>query len=153
MRDCFALAVCLLAGGLALSLPATSYAASCTVRATQVKFGNYDPLKAASLKRTSQITVNCKGAGTFVVALNTGDSGSYNPRYMLSGSTSDQLDYNLYTDPARSIIWGDGSGGSQTVSQPFNNNRVRVNVYAQIPAQQDISPGAYSDTINVIVTF
>lgn len=153
MRTCHAFAVCLLAGGLTLSLPANSHAASCTVRATQVKFGNYDPLSVAPLNRTSHITVNCRGAGSFVAALSTGDSGSYNPRYMLSLTTADQLDYNLYTDAARTIVWGDGSGGSQTVSQPFNNNRVRVNVYAQIPAQQDITPGTYSDTIDVVVTF
>ncbi|MDE2069774.1 MAG: spore coat protein U domain-containing protein [Gammaproteobacteria bacterium] len=153
MRACTVLAVSLLACAVVLGIPATCRAASCTVRANQVKFGNYDPLKAAPLNRTGRIIVRCSGAGTVTVALSAGQSGSYNPRYMLSGTTGDQLDYNLYTNAARNIIWGDGTGGTQTFSQPFNNNRVRLNVYARVPARQDIAPGAYRDTIDVTVNF
>ncbi|HKV97431.1 MAG TPA: spore coat U domain-containing protein [Gammaproteobacteria bacterium] len=153
MRACIVLAVSLLACAVVLSVPATSRAASCTVRATRVNFGNYNPLNAAPLNRTGRITVRCSGAGTVTVALSTGQSGSYNPRYMLSGATGDQLDYNLYTNAARNIIWGDGTGGTLTSSQPFNNNRVRLNVYARVPAQQDIAPGNYIDNITATISF
>ncbi|MDE2023343.1 MAG: spore coat protein U domain-containing protein [Gammaproteobacteria bacterium] len=134
-------------------MPATSQAASCTITANQLKFGNYNPLNATPLNRTGRIIVRCSGAGTVTAALSTGQSGSYNPRYMLSGTTGDQLDYNLYTDAARNIIWGDGTGGTLTSSQPFNNNRVRLNVYARVPARQDIAPGNYIDNITATISF
>lgn len=72
---------------------------------------------------------------------------------MLSGTTSDQLDYNLYTTAARVIIFGDGTGGTRTVSRNFKNNRVRINVYGQIPALENIAPGSYADSIVATVTF
>ena len=143
----------LLAGGLALGAPNTSHAASCQVSATAVRFGNYDPLSAVPRNRVGHLTVNCHGAGTFVAALSTGRSGSYTPRYMLSGTSTDQLDYSLYTNVARTTIWGDGTGGTQTVSQAFNNNRTRLAVYAQVPAQQNVTPGTYTDNITATVTF
>lgn len=153
MRTLAALSVLSLAAAGMTCIPAIAQAASCRVTATPVRFGNYNPLRVAPLNRTSRITVNCSGTGTFTVALSTGQSGSYNPRYMLSGASADQLDYNLYTNAARNIIWGDGSGGSVIVTHVFNNNRVRLNVYAQIPARQDITPGNYTDNITVKVTF
>ena len=136
-----------------MSLSDTLLAANCTVTATAVTFGNYDPLAAASRNRNGRITIRCNGTGTFTVAISTGQSGSYTPRYMTSGTTGDQLNYNLYTDAARSLIWGDGSGGTQTVSQPFSNNRVRLTVYGQIPALENIAAGSYTDSITATVTF
>ncbi|MGH8378783.1 MAG: Csu type fimbrial protein [Gammaproteobacteria bacterium] len=128
-------------------------AATCTVTSTSVNFGNYNPLAAAPRNRTGRITVTCNGNGTLTVALSTGQSGSYDPRYMISGTTADHLDYNLYTSPARTIIFGDGTGGTQTVSKKFNNRSVRINVYGQIPAMENIAPGSYTDSIVATVTF
>jgi spore coat protein U-like protein len=153
MKPAVVLALSLLAGSITVCVPSTSRAATCRVTATAVRFGNYNPLNVAALNRTGRIIVNCTGAGTFTAALSTGNSGSYAPRYMLSGATGDQLDYNLYTNAARTIIWGDGTGGSQIVSRAFNNNRVRLTVYARIPAQQNIAAGSYRDSIKVTVSF
>lgn len=153
MRTNAVLACALLAGGLALGAPNASHAATCRVSATSVRFGNYNPLNATPVKRVGHLTIRCNGRGTFVAALSTGDSGSYAPRYMLSGTTNDQLDYNLYTNVARTIIWGDGTAGTQTVSHAFNNNRVRRSVYGQIPAQQNIAAGKYADSITATVSF
>lgn len=72
---------------------------------------------------------------------------------MLSATTRDQLDYNLYTGAARTTIWGDGTGGSVTVTQAFNNNQVRLSVYGRIPAMEDIAPGSHTDHITATVTF
>lgn len=66
---------------------------------------------------------------------------------MISSTTT------LYTSVARSIIFGDGTGGTQTVSQRFRNNTKRITVYGQIPAMENISAGAYSDSIVATVTF
>ena len=143
----------LLGTGIGLFLPETLWAATCTVTTRAIAFGNYNPLTATPLNGTGRITANCKGNGTLTVTLSTGQNGSYNPRYMLSGTTSNQLDYNLYTTAARVIIFGDGTGGTQTVSKNFKNKTVRVRIYGQIPAMENIAPGSYTDSIVATVTF
>jgi spore coat protein U-like protein len=153
MQSTAILAFALLAGSLTLCAPNAARAATCQVSATAVRFGNYNPLNVLPRNITSRIVVTCRGRGTFNVALSTGRSGSYNPRYMLSGATVDQLDYNLYVDAAHTSIWGDGTGGTVTVSRPFNNNRQRLSVHAQIPAQQNVTAGTYTDNITATVTF
>ncbi|MGH8283884.1 MAG: Csu type fimbrial protein [Gammaproteobacteria bacterium] len=147
------LLILLLCVGLAQLLPGTLLAATCTVRANPVNFGNYNPLAVAPLDSTGRIRVTCNGNGTLTVALSTGQSSSYNPRYMISGTTTDHLDYNLYTTAARTIIFGDGTGGTQTVSTHFNNNTKRIRLYGQIPALENIAPGNYTDSIIATVTF
>lgn len=148
-----ALTFALLAAGIYTVVP-TAHAASCTLRSRAVAFGNYDPLRGAPHNRTTRILrVRCTGNGTLTVALSTGKSNSYTPRYMISATSSDQLDYNLYTNPAHSSIWGDGTGGSQTVSRAFNNNTVNLFAYGQIAALQDVAPGRYTDHITATVSF
>ena len=67
-------------------------------------------------------------------------------------SGTNQLNYNLYTDAARTVVWGNGSGTSsiQTVAR---NRTTTLNVYGQIPAGQDAVVGNYTDTILATVTF
>ena len=134
-------------------LPGNARAASCTVTTTSVNFGLYDPFQATVNNVNGSITVSCTGTGRFTIALSTGQSGSYTTRYMLSGGTTDQLDYNLYTNNARTIIWGDGTGGTRVVRRRFRNNTRRVTVHGRIPAMQNISPGSYSDNIVATVNF
>ena len=138
---------------IALLLPITLWASTCTVTANSIVFGNYNPFTATPRNRTGRITATCNGNGTLTVALSTGQSGVYDPRYMTSGTTGDKLDYNLYTNAARVTIFGDGSAGTQTVSKNFNNNTVRVRVYGQIPAMENIAPGSYTDNIIATITF
>jgi spore coat protein U-like protein len=92
---------------------------------------------------------------TYAVALSSGLSGSYSTRFMLGAS--DRLAYNMYTNNAHTTIWGDGTGDSSTVSGSINATRRRQNVnltvYGQIPPQQVVRSGNYSDTIVVTVAY
>jgi len=154
MQRVFALTtIVLFSLAVSICAPNQVWAATCTVGARPVAFGNYNPFNTTPLNRTSRITVICNGNGRFSVALSTGQSGAYNPRYMSSASTSDRLAYNLYTTAARVIIFGDGTAGTQTVSRNFNNNRVNIRVYGQLPALENVASGIYADSIMATVTF
>jgi spore coat protein U-like protein len=64
------------------------------------------------------------------------------------------LTYQLYSDAARTMIWGDGTAGTVTVSAHVASNGTQNNtVYGRIPALQGVRPGAYTDTITVTVTY
>ena len=130
----------------ALAAPACSFTS-----VTSVNFGAYDVFSAVADNSVGSLRILCSGGGgPFTVTLSTGWSNSYASRIMRSGTN--QLNYNLYTDAARTVVWGNGSGTSsiQTVAR---NRTTTLNVYGQIPAGQDAVVGNYTDTILATVTF
>ena len=145
----------LLAAFAALAAPAAGQA--CTVSATGVPFGLYDQFGAAPDDGTGTITLQCHpNVQSVVVQLGAGLSGSYAPRRMRNGANS--LNYNLYTTVARNIVWGNGSGGtaSVTLSDGIVSAGTRTynrTVYGRIPAGQNVAFGTYRDTIVVTIVF
>lgn len=142
---------------LALGLPGVAQAA-CSVSATGVAFGIYDTTAASPNEATGTISVNCtllSGLGGYTISLSMGSSGSYAARTMTSGGST--LSYNLYTDAARTQIWGNGSGGSATVGSfalvALLGGLGTHQVYGRIPARLAANPGSYTDTIIVTVTY
>jgi spore coat protein U-like protein len=130
-------------------MPGLAQAASCTVSATAVAFGAFNPFGAV-VNSTGTVSVTCSGGGinnTYTIALSTG-SGTYAQRYMNS-----LLKYNLYSDSTHMTIWGDGTGGSSTVTGTNGHTTNNFTVYGQIPTPQGIAPNNYSDSITVTVTY
>lgn len=134
---------------------------NCLVTATALNFGTYVPT-GGTLRASSTINVNCTKGTPFTVALNAGTtSGTTLAQRLLQNTTTgdtDTLQYNLYTSGSYGLIWGDGSGTSQTVAGTGLGvlTSVPETVYGQlpdIPANQNVSAGTYTDTITVTVTF
>ncbi|PIQ13010.1 MAG: SCPU domain-containing protein [Hydrogenophilales bacterium CG_4_9_14_3_um_filter_59_35] len=157
--DRLGLRLCALA--LAL-LPVTAHAiADCTVSATGVAFGSYSFTNPAPTDAASNVVVSCSLLGlfsllvTYDILLSPGGSGSYAPRKMTSGAN--QLQYNLYTNAGRSIVWGDGTAGTSIVSDgyPLGTGTTVRNypVYGRLPAGQNTPAGAYTDIITVTVNY
>jgi spore coat protein U-like protein len=136
---------------------------NCTVSASGIAFGVYNPLSAVANASTGILQVTCNGSGngktkiTLNVTLSSGLSGSYATRKMFSGVNT--LNYNIFWSTAYNQIIGDGSGGSVAGSVgPFRvaaggSNVVTETFYGLIPASQDVAPGSYSDVITVTVTY
>lgn len=134
------------------------YGTQCNVSTTGVNFGSYDILSSVPTDSTGSIIVSCNGNVPSVTILigASPNSGTFWPRDMRSGlSPSYMLAYNLYADPGRSAVWGDGTLGTQTVIiQPVTKRTVYTEtVYARIPAKQDIYYGPYSDSLTVTINW
>jgi spore coat protein U-like protein len=129
--------------------------AACTVNTTNVNFGAYNVFTAAPDDATGRVRLRCTGTRppSVTVHLDKGGAPSFTPRQMRKGAET--LDYNLYQDSTRTVIWGDGTGGSQTVVQPNPplNTNIDVTVYGRIPAGQDVSSGVYSTTVTATIFF
>lgn len=136
-----------LGGGLQM-LSSSLWAATCTVSASGIAFGGYDPFVNQDVDSVANVSVNCDATTSYSIALSTG-TGSYDSRVMTSGIH--QLLYNLYIDATLTTVWGDGTGHSAMVSdtQAVANHTV----YGRIPARQDAYVGTYSDTIVITLTF
>jgi len=134
---------------VALALLASQAQALCTVTALPVVFGAYNPLSSQNVDGTGSVTIACVPASAYVVSLSTG-LGTYSTRRMTSGSYA--INYNLYVDAARSVVWGDGSGSTSRVSDSAAS--ATYPVHGRIPGSQSAAGvGAYTDTITVTVTF
>ena len=148
------LALTVLAGVLHASEASAQPSPSCTISATSVNFGNYNVFNGAAVDSTGTITYTCNSHATNItISLSKGASTSYNQRIMIKGAEA--LTYNLFTDAAKTSVWGDGTGGTSVYSRtnPPNNTNVNLTVYGQIPPGQDVSAGTFSDTVSATINF
>jgi spore coat protein U-like protein len=131
--------------------------AACQVAATGLNFGAYDVFAALPLDTTGTVTVACDRNPPTDVTISIGaspTSGGFNPRQMRGTSGTDRLNYNLYTSSSMSTVWGNGSAGTSTaLLRKVNRNRpVTTTIYGRIPPGQNVSVGAYSDSVTVTIT-
>lgn len=143
-----------LAAILVVCAAGSAEAAQCTVATTSVNFGTYDVFATSPNDSTGTVTLTCNGgARNVAITISNGSAVSYAFRFMNKGL--ELLLYNLYLDASRTVIWGDGSGGSEMeiVSNPVNNKDHPLTIFARIPAGQDVSAGSYTDTVTVTVQY
>jgi len=141
----------LILSGLIL-LPGSAQAYCRFTSVSPVGFGAYNVFsKLPNNSGIGSVTIDCNGFGApnMAVALGTGQSGTYSFRAMNNGAN--RLIYNIYTSASRTIIWGDGSGGSSALF--VLQNGATLSLFGQIPEGQDAGVGIYTDTITVTVNF
>lgn len=127
--------------------------AGCNINTTAVSFPAYSALSAGNDLGSGSLALSCDGPDTVVIALTAGGGGSFNPRAMTLAGGSSKLNYNLYSDSARTSIWGDGTTYPVVTIVYGNAPPPAIPVYAQIFAGQDVAPGKYMDTITVNYSF
>ena len=128
--------------------------ANCSVSTSPVAFGSVDVLAGSNFDATGGVTVTCTNGTPWSAAagLGTGAGATYASRKMTSGANL--LNYSLYTNAARTTVWGDGSGGTATVSNTGSGVAQNFTVYARVPlGQTSVATGAYADTVQVTVTY
>jgi spore coat protein U-like protein len=143
------LPVVALACAMAVTTPITC-AAGCTVSTTGLNFGTYDVFSALNDDITATINVDCANGTPYSIGLSSG-SGTFASRTLTTIGSA--LAYNLYLDPTHLTIWGDGTGGTGTVSGTGIGANIGTPVYGRIPPGQNVAVGSYSDLITVTVTF
>jgi spore coat protein U-like protein len=132
---------------LAVAAP-TAHSAGCSVSTVGLNFGNYDVFSTLDNDITGSINVTCQTSTSYSISLSSG-TGTYASRTMMSAGNL--LSYNLYLDPTRLTIWGDGSAGTGTVNSTGITGSSTV--YGRIPARQNAVVGIYADVVIVTVTF
>lgn len=138
--------------GLCLPLPALALASCQFIRVSDVNFGAYNVFaRSPNNDGVGSLRIKCQGGAKPVsVMLSSGQSQSFTPRTLRSGNHL--LNYNLYTSASRTMVWGDGSAGTSTMTADKNAHTV-LDVFGSIPEGQDPAVGNYSDNIVVTVNF
>lgn len=142
---------------------------NCSVVATAVAFGTYDPITAnappasggVDLNSTGSITITCTKGTAPTIGLDLGAHASGSTRRMLSGST-DFLSYELYQPPNNTpgmacsfpaTVWGTaGANLFSPTAAPSKIARI-YNVCGTVAAGQDPAIGTYADAVVATVTF
>ncbi len=131
----------------------------CSIGGVSINFGNYNIFSPSPTDSIGIINLNCENVPWVDLKLGVSStSGTFNPRRMKRSGGSDVLEYNIFTDPARTVIFGDGTGGTQTIrvhkppgtpaKEPWSS---QITIYARIPPGQDVPAGDYSDSLTITV--
>jgi spore coat protein U-like protein len=144
------------AGSASASLNVSaSVSAVCTISTSAVAFGAYDPVvtnAATDLNGTGTVTVACTKGAAATIDLGNGSNLSGGSRRMASGT--DFLNYSLYKDAARTLVWGTGlAGGTTYAYTSATKAATAITVYGKVPMGQDVTVGAYSDTVTATINY
>lgn len=132
-------------------------AATCRVRAGSINFGRYVPLQPTPVDVFGRMLIFCWGSpGTYSVTLGPGISGDQLARTLTAGG-GQVLNYNVYRDPGRTRIWGDGTPPTFVAT----GNRPRrgwptvrfYTMYGRLFSNQSPDPGIYTDDVLATVLF
>jgi spore coat protein U-like protein len=122
------------------------------VSSTNLNFGTNGVL-SANINQTSTITVQCTNTTPYNIGLNAGvNGGSVTTRQMKGGPTSQLINYSLFSNAGLTQNWGQ-TVGTDTVAATGNGAAQGFTVFGQVPAQTTPTPGTYTDTITVTVTY
>lgn len=128
-------------------------AVACSVSATPVSFGSYEPSQSFPSDAEGTITVSCPSSSAYVIRLDPGSAGVFSPsRTMIGAGGGDSLDYNLYRNSSRTEAWGDGTNNTYEVSGSTAGEATHT-IYGRIFKGQNISAGSYADTLTITVVW
>ncbi|HEU4522321.1 MAG TPA: spore coat U domain-containing protein [Thermoanaerobaculia bacterium] len=126
--------------------------AVCTIVANAVAFGAYDPL-GGDVDAAGSVDVTCtKGSTGLRIDLAAGNNFGSGPsgatyRAMQHTVTATEfLSYQLFTDAARTDVWGEDAAGLSIADAPSSAVR-NFPVYGRIPGTQDVAVGSYADVV------
>ena len=123
--------------------------ATCLVSANTLAFGTYSGVQ---LDGTTTVGVTCTNTTPYTVGLDAGTfTGATVTTRRMTGPAAAPLSYSLFSDSGRTTNWGNTAGS--WVSGTGNGSSQTLNVYGRIAAAQYATPGAYTDTITVTVTY
>lgn len=130
--------------------------AACSFSSDGMNFGVYrSPLQTSDILSSAVINLSCDNTSignSASIQVSSGQSGSFASRYLTNGKES--LFYNLYTSSSRDAgsVLGDGTGPSKSISWTTQSTD-KVTIFGKIPKNQNVGPGAYSDSLQVTLVF
>ena len=137
--------------GLMASADPRTSSRSCTIETRPISFGIYDTLAETDLDAIGQIIYTCENGGGggpgrakpeqkgIRIEMAQGFGNSFAPRHML-GPGGDDLEFNIYLDATRRMVWGTGEGPTQVYidTHPPNRTPVIVPAFGRIFGRQEV---------------
>jgi spore coat protein U-like protein len=132
--------------------------ASCTINAATLDFGSTS-LLATLIDATTTLSVTCSNTTPYSVGMDNGVNFSATRR-MRQGATANFIGYDIFTDSARTNEWTTASSSTTCTAANScflgtgNGSAQSITVYGRVPALgTGPTPGAYTDTVTMTVTY
>ena len=124
---------------------------SCIVTANTLDFGTPTGFLTSNIDSDTTLQATCSNTTPYQIGLDNGQNFSVTRRMTVDGG--EFVNYELYRDAGRALRWGntplsDTVSGIGTVLTP-----PEVRVYGRVAPQATPSPGNYTDTVTVKVTY
>lgn len=114
-------------------------------------FGTIDTTVSTSVDQTATVNVTCRNTTAFTLTANGGATGNILGRVLTNGTST--IAYQIYTDSARTTVFGDGTTGSN-VSGTGTGATISQPIYGRITGSRAAAtPGNYADTVVLTVTY
>ncbi|MFZ6872203.1 spore coat U domain-containing protein [Undibacterium sp. Di27W] len=134
-------------GTLAVSSTVLS---ACAVTGASLAFGTY---ASSQIDNSASISITCTNGTAYNIGLDAGGgSGATTAVRKMTGSIAGTLNYSLYKDAGRSVVWGN-SIGTDTATGTGTGAAQSVSVYGRVPSGQLAGVGVYSDTVTITLTY
>jgi spore coat protein U-like protein len=129
---------------------------NCSISANPLAFGSTNSaLATTAIAQSTSLSVTCNNGASYTLSLDKGTTtGSTVTNRLLAGtgSNTQTVQYELYSDSGHSTIWGDSTGGS-TVSGTGTGAAQTITVYGQVPSQTVPTADTYTSTETATVSF
>lgn len=146
-------------------LVANQLFAACSVSNASIYFGSYNPLTfpgksiSSDVLATATMAVNCitdkNKTVDYIAKLSGGSSNKVGARSMHGSAGGNNMNYNLYTDFNRTIVWGGDAGGNALGGSYIDGKGPStIIIYGRIPGgQSSIYAGTYSDALVITLQY
>ena len=128
---------------------------NCIIDASALAFDDVNTLSGQPVDAAGTIDVTCTNETPWTASANAGQAkgATFGERKLMSGEN--ELNYALYTNSARTTLWGDGeTEGSGTLGDTGSGSSQQKTFYGRIAANQTSAPaGVYNDTVTVTVSY
>ncbi len=121
----------------------------CSLTALPLAFGTYS---TAVVNATTTLAVACTVGTSYNVGLDLGQGSGATVALRKMTLNTSELSYALYSDAARTVPWGN-TVGTNTLGGTGTGLTQTITVYGQIPANQIVAPGLYTDTVTATITY
>ncbi len=130
-------------------------APNCRLSVPPLSFGTYDPLDGNAIQpadASTVITVTCTRSTGAAVSFDFGLNPASGVGRAMAGPATERLQYQIYRDAARSLVWSQGENAVRVISRGVTTADA-LTVFGRIPPRQEVAPGAYSDLLTATVDF
>jgi len=132
--------------------------AECNAPNATLAFGNYDPVvtnKTTNLDVATNLQYTCTKGVVAHIGLDNGQNFTTTRR--MAGPSSNFLNYEIYTNLARTARWTNASPGwataTSTSKNTFLGGTTGLPAYGRVTSAQDIVAGAYNDAVVATVNY
>jgi spore coat protein U-like protein len=130
--------------------------AECRVASTNTLAFGSAGVWTSAVTTSAALEVQCTNGTEYQIGLGFSANASGGQRRMKHGTNAEYVNYDLFTDAGFTTAWGntvDTDTNGHTTRKTGNGAAQSYTVYGRVPVQTVPTPGAYSDTVTVTVTY